>query len=261
MKKLAIMLAASTFLVGAAHAETLRVGTSADFAPWESVDASGAIVGFDIDVANEICTRIEAECEFTNQAFDGLLPSLQVGKFDLVISGLSITDERAAQIDFSSAYAEPPYRFAAAAEGDLAGIGALPDLEAALAGKTIGVQTGSTHEAVIRAHFPSSDVRLYERNDQIADDLTAGRLDAGLLEESVWGELIKDRAQLAVTGPSLTSANYPEFGKGTAIALKKGNSKLKARVDGAVAEILADGTVVELSNKWFGYDIAFKAAQ
>ena len=70
MKKLAIMLAASTFLVGAAHAETLRVGTSADFAPWESVDASGAIVGFDIDVANEICTRIEAECEFTNQAFD-----------------------------------------------------------------------------------------------------------------------------------------------------------------------------------------------
>lgn len=261
MKTFAITLALSTLLAGAASAEALRVGTSADFAPWESVNASGEIEGFDRDVADEVCKRIAAECEFTNQAFDGLLPSLQVGKFDFVISGLSITDERAAQVDFSLAYAEAPYQFAVVAGGDLAAVTTRDALEQALDGKIIGVQTGSTHEAVVRNHLPGADVRLYERNDQIADDLTAGRIDAGLLELSVWQLLIKDRADLALTGPLLTSADYAEFGRGTAIAFKKDNADLKARVDGALAEMLADGTIAGFAQTWFGYDISFKAQQ
>lgn len=261
MKKYALALAMTTILAGVAAADPLRIGTSADFAPWESVDASGEIVGFDRDVADEVCKRIAAECTFTNQAFDGLLPSLQVGKFDFVISGLSITEERAAQVAFSLAYAEPPYRFAVGGDGDLANIETRADLEKALEGKVIGVQTGSTHEAVVRTHLPNSDVRLYERNEQIADDLTAGRLDAGLLEESVWQELLKSRDQLALSGPLLTSADYPEFGNGTAIALKKDNPELKERIDGAIRDMLADGTIKASAEKWFGTDISFKAQQ
>jgi octopine/nopaline transport system substrate-binding protein len=260
MKTLALSSLLACLLAGTAMADTLRVGTSADFPPWESVNEAGDVIGFDRDVIDEVCKRIEAECNVTNQAFDGLLPALQVGKFDMVISGMSITEERAEQVDFSNAYAEPPYRFAVAAGSDLTKIEKREDLEAALEGKVIGVQTGSTHEAVVRAHLPKSEPRLYERNEQIADDLNAGRIDAGLLEQSVWEQLMEAReGQLSLAGPLLSSADYAEFGNGTAIAMRKGSDDLKKRVDEAVASMLADGKIAELSNKWFGYDLSYKA--
>jgi octopine/nopaline transport system substrate-binding protein len=243
MKTLALSSLLACLLAGTAMADTLRVGTSADFPPWESVNEAGDVIGFDRDVIDEVCKRIEAECNVTNQAFDGLLPALQVGKFDMVISGMSITEERAEQVDFSNAYAEPPYRFAVAAGSDLTKIEKREDLEAALEGKVIGVQTGSTHEAVVRAH-----------------DLNAGRIDAGLLEQSVWEQLMEAReGQLSLAGPLLSSADYAEFGNGTAIAMRKGSDDLKKRVDEAVASMLADGKIAELSNKWFGYDLSYKA--
>ncbi len=243
----------------AAHAETLRIGTSADYPPWESTDASGNVVGFDRDVGDEICKRIAADCVWTNQAFDGLLPSLLVGKFDLVVSALSITAARAKQVDFSKAYSDSPYHVAAAKGGPIAAAKTRADLEKALTGKVIGVQSGSTHEAVAKAHFKDADVRSYERNEQIADDLAAGRIDAGLLETSVWSELMKAHAdQIALAGPNLSSADYAEFGNGQGIALKKGREDLKARVDKAIAGMLSDGTLTRLSMKSFDYDLSFK---
>src|SRR6478735_198436 len=107
MKRLLTVLSLS-LLAGTAFADELRIGTSADYPPWESVDASGNIIGFDKDVGDEICKRIAATCNWQNQAYDGLLPGLQVGKFDLVISGVSINDERSQKVDFSAAYADAP---------------------------------------------------------------------------------------------------------------------------------------------------------
>ncbi len=260
MKVFAIASAiAAVMMVGSASAESLRIGTSADFPPWESTDAAGNIVGFDREVGDEICKRIDAECTWANQAFDGLLPSLQVGKFDLVISGISITAQRAEQVDFTKAYADSPYHIATAKGNALAASKTRQDLEKALEGKAIGVQTGSTHEAVARKYFKDADVRLYERNEQIADDITAGRIEAGLLEQSVWEELMKTRAdQIEFAGPLLTSADYAEFGNGQGIALKKGRDDLKARIDQAISSMLSDGTIGKISTKFFGYDLSFK---
>src|SRR5690606_6043339 len=150
--------------------------------------------------------------------------------------------------------------FATKAGSGLAGIEKLDELETALEGKVVGVQTGSTHEAVVRAHLSKSEPRLYERNEQIADDLNAGRIDAGLLEQSVWEQLMEARKdQLSLAGPLLSSADYAEFGNGTAIAMRKGSDELKKRVDDAVTSMLADGKIAELSSKWFGYDLSYKA--
>lgn len=243
----------------AAQAETLRVATSADYPPWESTDATGKVVGFDRDVGDEICKRIAADCVWTNQAFDGLLPSLLVGKFDLVMSALSITAARAKQVDFTRAYADSPYHVATSKGSPIAAAKTRADLEKALTGKIIGVQSGSTHEAVAKAHFKDADVRAYERNEQIADDLAAGRIDAGLLETSVWSELIKSHdGQIELAGPDLSSADYAEFGNGQGIALKKGREDLKARLDKAIAGMLSDGTMTALSKKYFDYDLSFK---
>lgn len=259
MKVLMIASVFAAFVAGTSQAEPLRIGTSADFPPWGFTDSTGSIVGFDREVGDEVCKRIGAECTWTNQAFDGLLPSLQVGKFDLVISGLSITEERGKQVDFTKAYADAPYHVAGAKGSSLASAKTRQELEKGLEGKTIGVQTGSTHEQVARSHFKDADVRLYERSEQIADDLASGRLDAGLLEQAVWEDLMKTReGQLELVGPMLTSADYSEFGHGQALALKKDGGDLKARIDKAISDMLSDGTVTKLSKKFFGYDLSFK---
>jgi octopine/nopaline transport system substrate-binding protein len=261
MRKTSVLASLALLVaVGTAGAETLKIGTSADFAPWESVDTSGQIVGFDKDLGTEICKRIGADCRWANQAFDGLLPGLQVGKFDLIISGVSINEEREKKVDFSIAYADAPNDIAVANGSDIASAKTRADLEKMLQGKTIGVQTGSTHEQVVRAHFANADVRLYDRPEQIADDLSSGRIDAGLMERSAWEGLTSARGDnsLVFAGPLLTSADYVEFGRGQGVALRKGEAPLKGRIDNAIAAMLKDGTVANLSQQWFKYDVSSK---
>jgi len=102
--KFAVMVSIGFLACSGAMAEDLRIGTSADYPPWESVDENNEIVGFDRDFGDEMCKRMEATCVWNNQTFDGLLPGLNVGKFDAVISGISINEERSKMVDFSAAY-------------------------------------------------------------------------------------------------------------------------------------------------------------
>lgn len=261
MKRLTVILSLGAALVACtASADELRIGTSADYPPWESVDGAGNIVGFDKDVGDEICKRIAATCAWQNQAYDGLLPGLQVGKFDVVISGVSINDERSQKVDFSVAYADAPNSIVVAPGSEAASAQTPADLPKALATAAIGVQSGTTHEQVIRAHFPEADVRTYERPDQIADDLIAGRIEAGLMERSAWAPLVKDRGadKLVYAGPLLTGADFAEFGKGQGVAVAKGRVELKEKIDLAVEAMLKDGTIKTIAEKYFGYDVSKK---
>jgi len=260
MKKLALAAVAAFLISPGAQAETLRVATSGDFPPWAYIDAKGDITGFERDIVDTICKKIKADCTWSNQSFDSLLPSLQIGKFDLIISGISITDERALQIDFSTPYADPPMSMAALTNSPLASVTTREELEKALAGKTIGVQSGTTHAVVAEKHFKNADIRIYERNEHIVDDIIAGRLDAGLMERSVWKGLLDTRNDkaIAIFGPMLSSADYAEFGNGTGIAMKKGRDALRQRVNAAITEMLDDKTITNLSNKYFGYDVSYK---
>lgn len=248
------------FLSVTAKAEDLRIGTSADYPPWESVNAAGQIIGFDKDVGDEICQRIDARCIWQNQAYDGLLPGLQVGKFDLVISGISINEERARQVSFSNAYADAPNSVVVAAGSDASGSKSVADLLEKLESAAFGVQIGTTHEQVVRAHFPGADIRVYDRPDQIADDLLAGRIDAGLMERSAWEPLVKDRGadKLTYAGPLLTGADFSEFGLGQGVAMGHRREELKREIDKAIAGMLSDGTMKTISTRWFGYDISKK---
>jgi len=259
MKRLMTMIALATMLAGRVQAQELRIATSADFPPWEYTDSSGNIIGFDRSVGNEICRRIEVQCVWVNQTYDGLLPGLQVGKFDLVMAGVSITQERAGQVDFTRAYADAPNHVGTSAGNPVAQAKTREELEVALEGKIVGTQIGTTHEMVARAHFKNVDIRLYERNEQMADDLASGRIDAALVEYSVWEELMKIReGQIELAGPMLTSADYAEFGDGQGIAMKKGQDDLRARMDKAIGDMLTDGTMRKISNEFFGYDLSFK---
>jgi len=187
MKRLVIAAALSAFAVLPAGAETLRIATSADYPPWESVNSSGEMLGFDLDVGNAICARIEMECEWTNQAYDGLLPALVAGQYDLIMSAISITEERKNSIDFSTAYAQAPASFGTLGES----FGEISDksgLQAAIDGKAVGVQGSSIFERVVAEHFPTANVKTYQQADQIIADLKTGRIDAAVMEVSAWDE-------------------------------------------------------------------------
>ncbi|MEB8386793.1 transporter substrate-binding domain-containing protein [Rhodobacteraceae bacterium KMM 6894] len=256
--KFAVMVSIGLLTCSGAMAEDLRIGTSADYPPWESVDANNEIVGFDRDFGDEMCKRMEATCVWNNQTFDGLLPGLNVGKFDAVISGISINEERAKMVDFSAAYADAPNSIAAVAGSEFGSPKDAAAVVEAMSGKTFGVQVGSTHEQVVRAHFADSEVRVYDRPDQVVNDLMAGRIDAALMERSAWESFIEGdyKDKLSYVGPQLTSADFPEFGQGQAVALKKDSAELQSRMNDAITSMLADGTMTALSEKWFGYDIS-----
>ncbi|WP_417696980.1 transporter substrate-binding domain-containing protein [Psychromonas sp.] len=242
-----------------ASAETLKIGTSADFPPWESVDSAGNIVGFDREIGDEVCKRIGAECIWANQNFDGLLPGLSIGKFDLVLAALSINAEREKSVDFSIAYADAPSNFIISSKNQVSSEVDKATLLTFLEGKKVGVQTGTTHEQLISNHIPTAEIRIYERPEQILADIKAKRIDVGFTQRSAWDGLLgENSADFKFIGPLLTGADFSDLGRGQGIVLRKGNEKLKKRVDEALETMLEDGTITRQSNAAFGYDLSAK---
>lgn len=106
MKKIlfAALLTSITLSATAAEKETIRFATEATYPPFEMIDANNQIVGFDVDLANAMCAKINADCTFTNQSFDSLIPSLKFRRFEALMAGIDITPERQKQVDFTDSY-------------------------------------------------------------------------------------------------------------------------------------------------------------
>ena len=144
-----------------AHAKdykTLRIGTDASFAPFESVNQQGQIVGFDIDYANAICAKINVTCTFQNQDWDGIIPSLLSNKFDAIFSSMDITAERKRQVIFSDMYQATPPVFVGQNSNKSNDVS-----PAALRGKTIGAQSSTVHAVFLEKLYAGSEIKLYPR--------------------------------------------------------------------------------------------------
>lgn len=255
--RIAIAAIAALIAITPARAESLLIGTSADYPPWESVDTAGNVVGLDVDLGMEICKRIDATCTFTNQGYDGLLPGLTVGKFNMVMSAISMTAARMEKVDFSSPYAKSSSRFVVA-EGSLLNSDTSKEVTMeSLKDKVIGTQVGSAQTSAVQANLPDATVREYDRADQMFDEVRAGRVDAIMLIETAAEDIMKSDAGKGTqfAGPSLTGKEVPQLGMGFGIALKKGNAELKDRLDRAIASMSADGTIKALTEKYLGKDV------
>ena len=149
-------------LVGNAYSDKIKIGTEGAYPPWNSKDASGNLIGFEVDLAKELCAIMKHECTIVEQDWDGMIPALLMRKFDAIMAGMSITDERLKTINFSQGYADEVASLAVMKGSDLASLQTvkaislskksgevkktLEQLTKALAGKTIGVQTGTIHQ-------------------------------------------------------------------------------------------------------------------
>lgn len=234
-----------------AVAETIRIGTEADDAPFESMGPDGKPAGFDIDIGNAICARAKLTCQWVNMDFDGLIAALNAHRIDAALSQISVTPDRAKRVLFT----EPTSRTSGVLVATI-GSGVTDDPKS-LRGKTLGVQSGTTHEIYAKQVFApaGATVQVYQTQLQAFQDLRAGRIDATLCDQGaafMWLEAHAGTYGFAgkpISDPSV-------FGTGTAIALRLGDTVLKRKLDDALHSLYVDGTYAAINAKYFPFSIA-----
>ncbi len=253
MKKLftaIIATAALGLLSSGVSAQTVRIGTEGAYPPFNSIDSSGNLIGFDIDIANALCDAAKISCEFVVQDWDGMIPGLLAKKYDAIIASMSITEERQKKVDFTGKYYNTPAKFIAPKGKNL---DVSPE---GLKGMSVAVQRATTHENFLRDNFPGLDIRVYATQDEANADLASGRVDLGhadsvaLMDGFLSTDLGKD---FEFVGPDY---NVPEWhGVGAGIAVRKGEDDLRMKLDAAIDTIRANGTYAKINAKYFDFDV------
>ena len=256
MRNLATVLmaaAAVVMLATGAQAQDKRkvkIGTEGAYPPFNSIDAEGKLVGFDIDIANALCAAANFECEFVIQDWDGIIPGLIAKKYDAIIASMSITEQRKEVVDFTEKYYNTPAKFIAP-KGS--GFDISPE---GLAGKAVGVQRATIHENFLRGEFPEVEIRAYATQDEANADLVSGRVDlvmadsVALLEGFLKTEAGQD---FEFVGPDYSDPKY--HGEGAGIAIRKGEDDLRAAFNEAIDQIRSDGTYQAIAEKYFEFDV------
>jgi len=231
----------------------IKFGVDATYPPFESMSPGGQFVGFDIDLGKAICAQLKVKCVFVSQGFDGIIPALEARKFDAILSSMTVTPVLAQQIDFTSEmYNEPTSLITKK------GAGLLPTA-ASLKGKTIGVESGTIQESYAKAYWQPNGVNVvsYPGQDQVYADLLSGRLDASLQDsvEADYGFLKTPKGADYQLAANVTYDPKDVLGSYIAIGVRKDEPKLKAKIDGAIAAILANGTYKKIESKYFTFDV------
>lgn len=217
------------------------VGTEPGFPPFESIDSNGDFEGFDIDLFQAIGEKAGKTIEFENLPFDSLIPALQGGSIDAAISGMTITEERQATVDFSDPYFKAGLAIAVA-EGNTE-VTTLEDLE----GKKIAAQIGTTGASTAES-VAGATVTTFDSAPLALQELANGNVDAVVNDAPATLDAIAtgNIPGIIVVGELLTEEFY-------GIAMPKGSENREA-INTALAEVKADGTYAELYKKWFGVE-------
>lgn len=226
------------------------IGTEGAYPPFNFLDASGELKGFDVDIAQALCDEMKVECSFVTQDWDGIIPALQNGNFDAIVASMSITPEREEQIAFTNKYYQTPPAIAVPKDS------AITEATAeALAGKAIGAQAATTHARAAEALFPDADVRQYPTAEEYKLDIESGRVDAVIDDVVVLNDWIGSDAGACCKMLGTLPADPAIYGKGIGIGLRQGNDKLKGMFNDAIVAIRENGTYKTVQDKYFDFDV------
>jgi polar amino acid transport system substrate-binding protein len=220
----------------------LTVGSDVAFPPFEYEDEqTQEIVGFDVDLIKEIGKRIGLEVKIQPAAFDSIIQALNAGKFDCVVSAMTITEERKKQVNFSDPYIDSDQSLAVKKGSP---ISSLEDLK----GKVVGVQRGTTGELKaneIKEKYGIKEIKSYDDTLMAFEDLKAGRVDAVVNDYPVTAYLVKKDPAFEIVARIPTGEKY-------GIAVRKDSTDLLEAINKALREMKADGTYQQIYEKWFG---------
>lgn len=253
MKKHVMTALLASVMAGAAFsvsAQDLRVAVDPTYEPFVYKNAQGELVGFNVDFANAVCEQIKRKCVFVEQVWDAMIPGLQSRRYDVIISDMSITEERKRVIDFSNRYYKTPSTIVVKNSQEYTG-------NDSLKGLTLGVLKGSTQERFAEGELAPKGVKVvaYEAQDQVYLDINAGRLDGTVADkvEVTGGFLSKpDGKDYKAVGPDLLDSKY--FGEGMGIALRKGQDELKGQLNDAIKTLRDNGQYATIAKKYFDFD-------
>jgi len=272
---LLVVLSLSVFgLASIANSQTIRIGTEGAYPPWNNINSAGDLEGAEIDFGNEACERMGVTCEWVTQDWDGIIPALLQGKYDIIIAGMSITEERKEKVNFTTGYMTDGARFAVLKDSGLADLNiagmakvnlnnaggkeqaAIGQLIAAMDGKTVCVQSSTIHQNFLEKHMSGAvDVKLYQAVDDHNLDLAAGRCDAVLADVGSIIDFMESDGgvDVAFTGPTFSGG---VFGDGVGGAVRKEDNEILDMWNAAISEMSKDGTTAEITKEWFGRDIS-----
>lgn len=222
----------------------IKVGLEGTYPPFNYQDENGKLTGFEVELAKALAKELGVSAEFQTTKWDGLLAALESKRLDVVINQVTISDERRKKYDFSAPYTLSGIQaLTRKADGD--SIKSPQDL----ADKKIGVGLGTNYEQWLKVNVPQADIRTYDDDPTKVQDLNAGRIDVILVDRLAAFEMVeKTGDRLAVAGDAFSRQE-------SGIALRKGNPELLAAIDEALAKLKADGTLKQLSEKWFKADV------
>jgi polar amino acid transport system substrate-binding protein len=218
----------------------LVMATSADYPPYESTDtATNEIVGFDVDIAKYITNELGYELEIVDIDFNSLITAMNAGKADFILAGMTPNEDRKKNADFSDIYFTAKHLVVTKKDSGI-------ETNADLAGKTVGVQTGSIQEGIAETLTETVDLKVESRNriPEIVQEILAGRFDAAIIENTVAEGHFKNNPEL--TGFEVEGAEEA----GSAIAFKKG-SELTEEFNRVLNEMKENGELEKLVVKWF----------
>ncbi len=268
-----MLLLASSALVQAKDFGTLKFATEAAYPPFNQSTPNGKIVGYEPDMVAEIAKRAGFKYEIVAQKWSGMIPGLVDGKYDAVIDAVTVTPKREEVVDFSRQYTVSVSGFVTlkgSAVDTLPGNGevVLADDEAAMTksidalkakfkGKTIAVQVATIQADFLNKYLADvATIRTYQAGPETFADLLNGRVDAVMASRTNLNAYVKKHANTVnSTGYGFSGG---VLGQGSAIAIQKNNPELKAALDSALNSMIKDGTLKQLSEKWFGENVAPK---
>jgi octopine/nopaline transport system substrate-binding protein len=270
LKKTIFSVLASLLIIGNVYAsDKIKIGTEGAYPPWNSKDASGKLIGFEIELAYTLCRYIGKQCVIVEQDWDGMIPALIMRKFDAIMAGMSITAERQKAINFSQGYADEVASLAVMKGSSLEGLDtpaginltkpnaaakkALKTLTSALAGKTVCVQTATIHQNFLDSgDVGKVNVRTYKTQDEVNLDLTSGRCDAALAAAVAFSDYAeKSGKPVVLTGPTFSGG---AFGNGVGVGIRKDDTELLKKFNAAINKARKNGDISRIATKWFGFD-------
>lgn len=227
--------------------ESLRIAVDEDFPPFSYKEQTGALNGFNVAIANAICEDLRLTCEFSARRWDDLMPALERGEVDAVISGVNVTEQAVETADFTGAYYRSLGRFVVRKQNPIV----KADMRS-LAGKRVGVVKGSSHEAWINQYFPRSNIRPFATLKEGLEAQRAGVVDAffgDALQMMFWltGSASQDCCRFVAGG--YNDPNY--FSRGMAIAVKRGNTELRDVLDYGLDRLQSSGRFAQIFRRYF----------
>ena len=269
-KKTIFSVLASLLIIGNVYAsDKIRIGTEGAYPPWNSKDASGKLIGFEVELAWSLCRYMEKQCVIVEQDWDGMIPALIMRKFDAIMAGMSITAERQKAISFSQGYADEVASLAVMKGSSLEGMDtpeginltlggsdvnkALKTLTGVLAGKTVCVQTATIHQNFLESgDVGKINLRTYKTQDEVNLDLTSGRCDAALAAAVAFTDYAeKSGKPVVLVGPTFSGG---AFGNGVGVGIRQDDTELLKAFNKAIEKARKNGDISRIATKWFGFD-------